>query len=282
MKIKLLTGSIGAEVSAVDLRNLTATESDDIESLFADRLVLCFRDQKMTPEDLLALTDHFGGPGETPYLTGLPDYPDVVPVVKESDEKSSHTFGAGWHTDFTFQEEPPSRTILYAVDTPEVGGDTLYSNLYAAYDALSQGLRDALRELRAVHSAVRSYGPRATLKDHLENMTITNDELEPAIKVHPVIRRHPVTGRSALWVNPTYTIRFENMTEAESAPLLNYLNELAVSPTYCCRVSWRPGTLTIWDNRCTQHCATSDYPGQRREMWRTTVKGEVPIAACSE
>ena len=278
MEIQPISGLIGAEVRSIDLKSLNDKQFQAIEDAFARHLVLCFRNQSLTPADLLDLTSRFGGIGETPYLTGLAEYPDVVPVIKEADEKSSLTFGAGWHTDFTFQPLPPARTILYAVDTPPAGGDTLYCNLYEAYQALSDGMKKALLRIQAVHSAVRSYGPAAKLKDHMENMTIVNDSNEPDTMVHPVIRRHPVTDKPTLWVNPVYTIRFEDMTEAESAPLLNYLNQLAVTPTFCCRVNWQPGTLTMWDNRCTQHCATSDYQGQRREMWRTTVAGEAPVA----
>jgi len=278
MKITPLTGLIGAEVEGMDLKNMDQNTFDWVEAAFSKHLVLCFRDQQLNPAELLALTHQLGGVGDTPYLGGLDDFPDVVAVIKEADEISPLTFGAGWHTDFTFQQQPPSRTLLYAVDTPATGGDTLYANLYAAYDALSDGLKASLSQMRAVHSAVRSYGPKATLKNQLENMTITNEIREPDTMSHPVIRLHPITKRPALWVNPTYTIRFADMTEKESAPLLLYLNQLAVSPSYSCRVTWKPRTLTMWDNRCTQHCATSDYPGKRREMWRTTVAGEQPLA----
>ena len=278
MNITPLTGAIGAEITGLDLNRLDVSESEAIERAFAAHLVLVFREQDMTPAGLLDLTHRLGGPGETPYLRGLAEYPDVVPVVKEANEKSQHSFGAGWHTDFTFQTCPPARTLLYAVATPPEGGDTLYASQYAAYEALSDGMKASLGELRAVHSAVRSYGPQATLRDHLENMTITNDTQEPETQLHPVIREHPVTKRPALWVNPTYTIRFEDMTNTESKALLDYLNGLIVSPGFCCRVRWRPGTLTMWDNRCTQHCATSDYRGHRREMWRTTTAGEIPSA----
>ncbi len=278
MIIRPLTGLIGAEITGLDLKNLDESSLEALDRAFADHLVLCIRDQSLTPADLMDLTHLLGGPGETPYLTGLKEYPDVVPVIKEADENSPHTFGAGWHTDFTFQERPPAKTLLYAVETPDAGGDTLYANMYAAYDALSDGMKAALNSLNAVHSATRSYGPQATLKNHLEHMTITNDDREPDTRLHPVIRMHPVTNRPALWINPTYTIRFENMTADESEPLLNYLNQLIVSPQFCCRVRWQPGTLTIWDNRCTQHCATSDYHGHRREMWRTTIAGETPMA----
>ena len=278
MIIRPLTGLIGAEITDLNLNNLDEASFQVLDNALAQHLVLCVRDQSLTPSDLVRITDRLGGPGETPYLTGLKEYPDVVPVVKEANENSPHTFGAGWHTDFTFQTTPPAKTLLYAVDTPPAGGDTLYANLYAAYDALSDGMKAALISLKAVHSATRSYGPQASLKNHLEHMTIINDDQEPDTQLHPVICMHPVTKRPALWINPTYTIRFEDMTQEESKPLLDYLNQLIVSPQFCCRVRWQPGTLTLWDNRCTQHCATSDYQGHRREMWRTTVAGETPTA----
>lgn len=278
MIIRPLTGLIGAEITDLNLNNMNEASIEALDNALAQHLVLCIRDQSLTPSDLVDITDRLGGPGETPYLTGLEEYPDVVPVIKEANENSPHTFGAGWHTDFTFQATPPAKTLLYAVDTPNAGGDTLYANLYAAYDSLSDGMKAALTSLKAVHSATRSYGPQATLKNHLENMMINNDDQEPDTQLHPVVCMHPVTKRPALWINPTYTIRFENMTQAESKPLLDYLNQLIVSPQFCCRVRWQSGTLTLWDNRCTQHCATSDYQGHRREMWRTTVAGETPTA----
>ena len=277
LTITPLTGAIGAEITGLDLKSMSAEEESTLEQAFLDHLVVCIRDQELTPADLLDLTRQFGGIGETQYLTGLQEYPDVVALIKETDEKSPHTFGAGWHTDFTFQPLPPSRTLLYAIDVPPAGGDTLYCNLYRAYEMLSPGLSAALENMTTIHSAIRSYGPKASMKDHMENMTITNDVDTPTEMEHPAIRVHPVTGRKALWVNPVYTIRFKDMTEAESKPLLDYLNNLATNPSLTCRVNWQPGTLTMWDNRCTQHCATSDYRGHRREMLRTTVAGDAPI-----
>ncbi len=277
LTITPLTGAIGAEITGLDLKSMSAEEGSTLEQAFLDHLVVCIRDQELTAADLLNLTRQLGGVGQTQYLTGLADYPDVVTLIKEADEKSPHTFGAGWHTDFTFQPLPPSRTLLYAIDVPPAGGDTLYSNLYRAYEMLSPGLSAALENMTTIHSAIRSYGPKASMKDHMENMTITNDVNTPTEMEHPAIRVHPVTGRKALWVNPVYTIRFKDMTEAESKPLLDYLNNLAINPSLTCRVNWQPGTLTMWDNRCTQHCATSDYRGHRREMLRTTVAGDAPI-----
>ena len=276
MRIHPLTGALGAEIEDVDLNNLTDQTRQEIDIAFHEHLVLVFPEQNLSAADLLALTHQLGGPGETPYLQGLADYPDVVPIIKAASEQSPVSFGSGWHTDFTFQSAPPSRTLLYAQQTPPHGGDTLFANLYLAYDALSEGLKDLLAPLNSLHSATRSYGPNSTLQNQLENMVITKAVNEPPEQAHPVIRIHDVTGRPALWVNPTYTMRFENMTAAESKPLLDYLNQLVTQPSFTCRVRWQPQTLVMWDNRCTQHCATSDYHGYRREMLRTTVKGARP------
>ena len=179
MRIHPLTGALGAEIENVDLNNLTDQTRKQIEIAFHEHLVLVFPGQSLTPATLLALTHELGGPGETPYLQGLADYPDVVPIIKAASERSPVSFGSGWHTDFTFQSEPPSRTLLYAQQTPPHGGDTLFTNLYLAYDALSEGLKNLLAPLNSLHSATRSYGPNSTLQNQLENMVITKETDEP-------------------------------------------------------------------------------------------------------
>ncbi len=276
MEIIPIAKSLGAEVIGAQLVNMDVKTYSSIEKAFSRYLVLCFRDQQLGPCDLVNLARKFGGVGETPYLSGLEDYPDVVPIVKEANEKSQHTFGSGWHTDFTFQKKPPARTLLYALDVPPKGGDTLFANLQDAYESLSTGMQESLSRLRALHSSIRSYGPNASLKNHLENMTITNEKEEPGFESHPVIRKHPVTGKPSLWINPTYTIRFDGMTDEESQPLLDYLNDLITEARFTCRVNWKRNSLVMWDNRCTQHSASSDYAGHRREMWRITTAGDTP------
>lgn len=276
MEIIPIAKSLGAEVIGAQLVNMDVKTYSSIEKAFSRYLVLCFRDQQLGPCDLVNLARKFGGVGETPYLSGLEDYPDVVPIVKEANEKSQHTFGSGWHTDFTFQKKPPARTLLYALDVPPKGGDTLFANLQDAYESLSTGMQESLSRLRALHSSIRSYGPNASLKNHLENMTITNEKEEPGFESHPVIRKHPVTGKPSLWINPTYTIRFDGMTDQESQPLLDYLNDLITEARFTCRVNWKRNSLVMWDNRCTQHSASSDYAGHRREMWRITTAGDTP------
>lgn len=276
MEIIPIAKSLGAEVIGAQLVNMDLKTFSSIEKAFSRYLVLCFRDQQLGPCDLVNLARKFEGVGETPYLSGLEDYPDVVPIVKEANEKSQHTFGSGWHTDFTFQKKPPARTLLYALDVPPKGGDTLFANLQDAYESLSTGMQESLSRLRALHSSIRSYGPNASLKNHLENMTITNEKEEPGFESHPVIRKHPVTGKPSLWINPTYTIRFDGMTDQESQPLLDYLNDLITEARFTCRVNWKRNSLVMWDNRCTQHSASSDYAGHRREMWRITTAGDTP------
>ena len=276
MEIIPIAKSLGAEVIGAQLVNMDVKTYSSIEKAFSRYLVLCFRDQQLGPCDLVNLARKFEGVGETPYLSGLEDYPDIVPIIKESNEKSQHTFGSGWHTDFTFQKKPPARTLLYALDVPPKGGDTLFANLQDAYESLSTGMQESLSRLRALHSSIRSYGPNASLKNHLENMTITNEKEEPGFESHPVIRKHPVTGKPSLWINPTYTIRFDGMTDQESQPLLDYLNDLITEARFTCRVNWKRNSLVMWDNRCTQHSASSDYAGHRREMWRITTAGDTP------
>ena len=177
---------------------------------------------------------------------------------------------------------PPSRTFLYAVDCPAVGGDTLFSNLYLAYESLSPGLQGLLEGVRAVHSSAGVYGEGSELDSQLENMKLRKDVGDALSALHPVIRVNPATGKFALWINPLFVSSFEAMSVEESQQILGYLNSIAVTPSYTCRVRWEKGTLVMWDNRCTQHCALSDYSGSRREMWRIEGEHEIPIPAVGQ
>jgi taurine dioxygenase len=204
----------------------------------------------------------------------------VIAVIKEADERRSPNFGGNWHSDWSFQERPPSFTLLHARELPPFGGDTMFANQYLAWESLSAGLRDTLERMRAVHSARRPYGPQGIYADRSKarSMKIQAGEAALAEMVHPVARVHAESGRAALYVNRVYTIRFEGMTEKESAPLLDYLNAVSVRSEFTCRVRWTPGMLTMWDNRAVQHFAINDYDGYRRELHRTTNAGERPIA----
>jgi taurine dioxygenase len=277
--IRRSSPACGAEVVGLELR----TAGDDDWLLIGEALVhhgvLFLRDQHLTPPDQVALTARFGTVLRVPYITHLAEHPDVIAVLKEADERNISTFGGTWHSDFSFLTEPPSLTLLYALELPDVGGDTLWSSQAAAYDALSDGLRRLLDPLSAVHTGWPhgTRGPGSDVAVSRSVGMVRNDPGADREVTHPVVRVHPVTGRRALFVNPVYTQRFEGMTEAESKPLLEFLFDHAVRPDLTCRLRWEPRTLAIWDNRGLLHLALNDYDGSRRLLHRTTVAGERPI-----
>jgi taurine dioxygenase len=211
----------------------------------------------------------------------MDEYPDIIAVLKEADERNISTFGNAWHSDFSFLEEPPLGSVLYAREVPAYGGDTLFANMYSAYEALSEGMRWMLDGLSAMHAG-RPYGVGGVPADLGVSRSIGIERNRPEADreiAHPVVRVHPATGRKALFVNSIYTTRFEGMTEAESRPLLKYLYDHAIRPEFTCRLRWHTKDLAVWDNRCTLHYAVNDYDGARRLMHRTTIKGERPISA---
>ena len=280
--VQPVAGSLGAEVSGVDLAApLSNAAAAEIRRAFTENLVLFFRDQRLTPEQHLAFSGLFGRLCRMPYIKHMEDYPDIIAVLKEADERKISTFGNAWHSDFSFLEEPPLGSILYAREVPSHGGDTLFANMYEAYEALSAGMKRMLLGLKAMHSG-KPYGQGGLPKDLKTSRSIgierNNPEADREV-AHPVVRLHPESGRKALFVNAIYTTRFEDMSEAESRPLLDFLFEHAQRPEFACRFRWAEGSLAVWDNRCTLHYAVNDYDGSRRLMHRTTVAGERPMAA---
>jgi len=280
--VRPVAGSLGAEVSGVDLAApLSNTAAAEIRRAFVENLVLFFRDQRLTPEQHLAFSRLFGRLCRMPYIKHMDDHPDIIAVLKEADEAKISTFGNAWHSDFSFLEEPPLGSILYAREVPSHGGDTLFANMYEAYEALSSGMKRLLSGLRAMHSG-RPYGRGGVPKDlkTSRSIQIERDNAEAEREVaHPVVRLHPESGRKALFVNAIYTTRFEDMSEGESRPLLDFLFAHVQRPEFACRFRWAEGSLAVWDNRCTLHYAVNDYDGSRRLMHRTTVAGERPQAA---
>ena len=269
----------GAEVVGIDLCDPSAETMSLISQALADYAVLFVRDQQLTPEQQVELTRRFGAVLRVPYITPLTEHPDVVAVLKQADERNISTFGGTWHSDFSFLDEPPSLTLLYALELPMVGGDTLWSSQYAAYDTLSTGMKRLLDPLRAIHTAWPhgTKGPDVTVAVSRSIIMTRNDPSADREVTHPVVRVHPDTGRKALFVNPVYTQRFEHMTAEESQPLLQYLFDHATQAEFTCRLRWTPGTLAIWDNRCLLHLAINDYDGSRRLLHRTTAAGEPPV-----
>jgi taurine dioxygenase len=273
-----LAGSMGAEIGGVDLkRGLSNQAWSEIHRAFLENLVVVFRDQDLSLDDIMVVGRHFGEPSDYPFVTGIDGYPQIFEIVKEPHE--ARNFGGAWHSDTTYLPRPPLATLLYAKETPSHGGDTLFANQYLAYEALSDGMRAMLGRLNGVSSAsLKRGGGRANRHGDIAGMKIHGTADAASVEaVHPIVRTHPGTGRKALYLNRSHTIRFEGMTEAESQPLIDYLTEHAARPEFTCRVQWAPGTLTVWDNRCTQHFAVNDYAGQRRVMQRLTVGPELPM-----
>jgi taurine dioxygenase len=277
MIIEPLAGALGAEVRGVSLATLQEEGAwREIHRAFLDYSVLAFRDQALEPADLMRVGARFGEPCHYPFVSGLPGFPYVVEIVKEEDETTN--FGGRWHSDTTYLERPPLATLLYAVETPSKGGDTLFTNTYAAYDALSEGMRKLADRLVGINSAgLKSGGGRTQMHGKIGGMKIQGTDAADQVQAeHPVARTHPETGRKALYVSHSHTVRFKDMTEEESRPLVDWFQAHQTRPEFTCRVRWQPGTLTVWDNRCTQHCAVNDYHGERRRMRRLTVGAEKP------
>lgn len=277
-KIKILpvSSSLGAEVRGVGLAApLGKAVLADIRAAFAEHLVLFFRDQHLEPQQQVAFGTHFGPVGIYPFAEPLPNHPEVVAITKEKDQTTN--FGGTWHTDTSYLETPPAATLLYAKEIPPYGGDTLFANMYQAYESLSPGLQSLLGGLTGISSAEKD---NAFLRgDHLDSgdMSGTSAKQSGYLAEHPVVRTHPVTGRKALYVNSAHTVGFKGMTADESAPLLGYLLDHLCREEFTCRLRWEEGTLVIWDNRCSQHYPLNDYHGFRRVMHRVTIAGERPV-----
>jgi taurine dioxygenase len=277
MIIEPLAGALGAEVRGVSLSKLQDEAAwREIRAAFLEYSVLAIREQKIEPEDLMRIGGRFGEPCHYPFVTGLKDFPFIFEVVKE--ESETVNFGGNWHSDTAYLPQPPLATLLYAVEVPRHGGDTLFTNTRAAYDALSEGMRAMVDKLVGVNSAgLKATGGRRKMHSTIAGMKVHDTEnADQYESEHPVARTHPDTGRKALYLSRSHTIRFKDMGEDESRPLIEFLQAHQTRPEFTCRVRWQPGTLTIWDNRCTQHSAVNDYHGQRRRMRRLTVGAQTP------
>ena len=267
-----IAGALGAEIEGVDVAPPLQDEIvAEIRRAFLDHLVIFFRKQKLTPQQQLAFAQQFGQPMEYPQLKGLPECPLITPVIKLAHERVN--FGGIWHSDTTYLERPPMASMLYAVETPPYGGDTLFANQYLAYQTLSEGLKQTLDGLTGINSSTKADASK-TREDALR---AAGEENKVLVGEHPVVRTHPETGRKALYVNVGHTTQFKGFTEQESAPWLSYLFMHQIRPEFTCRFRWEPGSLAFWDNRCTQHNPVNDYHGFRRVMHRVTLAGDTPV-----
>lgn len=277
IEVRPVSGALGAEIHGLDLgADLDNSTMADVRQAFFDHGVVFFMDQDLTPEQHLAFARRFGGIDVNKFFEPVDGYPEIAQVRKEADDVNN--IGGAWHTDHSYDAEPALGSMMYAKELPTRGGDTMFASMYAAYEALSPGMKKLLDGMKAVHSGARAFGPKAIQNNEgrdakFKLSAIALDEVE-----HPVICTHADTGRKYLYVNRGFTMRFANMTEDESNPLLGFLIQHAAKPEFTCRFNWQPGAMAFWDNLCTQHFAINDYNGQRRLMHRITIQGRAPQA----
>jgi taurine dioxygenase len=271
-----VAGAVGAEIAGVHL----AEPPDDgtiaeIRAALNAHGVIFFRDQELDVEAHKALARRFGEIFIHPNFKGSGADPEIVVIRREPGDAS--VVGEEWHADTTMCAAPPMGAILYGVEVPPYGGDTLFASQGAAYDALSDGMKRMLEGLRAVHSDRKVAGPQAALNAKRTTKVREDAEWRETINLHPVIRTHPETGRKMLFVNHSYTVGFEGMTEAESRPLLDFLLAHGHRPEFTCRFRWSTGAIAFWDNRAVKHIALNDTGPHRRIMRRVQIAGEAPF-----
>ncbi len=266
LAVRPLAGSLGAEITGVNVAKLDSEGFGKIYRAFTDHQVIIIRDQKLTTDQYLAFAKMWGAINIYPFMKGLESHPEVLEILKT--EKDTYAFGNAWHSDGSFNPVPPKATMLYALELPKVGGDTMFSDGYGAYEMLSDGMKNMLDDMNAVYLGERQ---RARWSE-LSVMERTNDGGATG-NVHPIVRTHPDTGRKALYFS-SHIVRFEDLSHEESQPILSYLRDHAIRPEFTCRLAWGLGSLAIWDNRCTQHYAIDDYAGHRRRMHRINIEAE--------
>jgi len=262
LEITRLTASLGAEVQGVDANDLDDAAVAALHAAFLEHHVLVLRDQKLTPDSLVEFGRRFGPLYVHPIVPHIEGHPEVISITNLG---KKHTITELWHSDVTFAERPPLASMLYALEIPAAGGDTLFANQHLAYERLSDGLKRTLDGMRAIHTGA-GLGAAAG----------KGDAWRKQWQLHPVVRTHPETGRKALFVNRAFTVAFEDWTPLESARLLGQLIEGATAPDLQCRVSWNAGDLVLWDNRSVMHYAVHDHGDAPRSLQRITVEGDVP------
>jgi taurine dioxygenase len=272
VSIRPLNPVIGAELDGFDLREeLSDEDVNFIQDALDKHQVIFFRDQEITTEQHLAFGRRFGELHVHPSVRGKPreQWPELLPVY--ADEKTARIAGDKWHTDVSCDEKPPFASILHLTTVPESGGDTLFSSMYQAYEALSAPMKVMLDGLTALHDGSPNYGDRE--KRNRQN----NPDRVESYAVHPVIATHPKTGRKTIYVNSVFTLRINELSESESDAVLRFLFAHVMRPEFQCRFSWRRNSIAFWDNRATQHYAVWDYYPAIRSGYRVTIRGDQPF-----
>jgi alpha-ketoglutarate-dependent taurine dioxygenase len=272
-EVRRLSGAIGAEILGINLSTEPGHNTiAAIRQAWLDHGVIFFREQDLPPAKFLNFAKQFGEVVEYPFIKGIEGFPEIIPVIKL--EHETRNFGGIWHSDTAYLDTPPMGTMLIAREVPPYGGDTLFANTCLAYETLSDGMKHMLDGMIAINSSAKADVTR-TREDRLRDGAKPEAKKE-FVSEHPVVRTHPETGRKALYINVGHTLRFKDMTEAESAPLLNFLFEHQIRPEFTCRFRWRVGSMAFWDNRCVLHNPVNDYHGFKRVMHRVTLAGDRP------
>ena len=264
--------ALGAVISGIDLSKEPSTRAmAELEDAFGRYSVIFFRDQSLTPQQHIAMAERWGAINVNRFFKPLDGYPQIAQVIKEANQKEN--IGGTWHTDHSYDLIPAMGSMLYAREVPTVGGDTLFSSMYLAYQALSEDMKKMLADLKAWHSSRHAFGYSVTDSEHFDDGRLANPGQATQDALHPVVITHPLTGRKALYVNADFTVRFDGWTVEESQPILDLLYAHGARQEFTCRFHWEPGSIAFWDNRATWHYAMNDYQGHRRIMHRITLEG---------
>ncbi|MCR9257341.1 MAG: TauD/TfdA family dioxygenase [Alphaproteobacteria bacterium] len=282
MEIRKLSGNVAAEIEGVRIGALDpgAPDSEALRQALYRHRVLILRDQDLDLAGLKRATAVFGPLLRVPYIAPAPEDPDIVRVLKEQDERDIAVFGGDWHSDFSFLDEPPGGSLLWAVEVPPYGGDTVWADQIAAWASLPANLKTALDGKRVIHLGAPYGVDHAPPPDLAVSRSVSMTRGDPDAdrpRLHPSPRTYPPTGEKALFVNPIYTVGIEGLPESEAAEILKAAYAHATRPEFCYRHRWQAGDLAIWDNRATLHYAVNDYDGHRRLLYRTTWAGEAPV-----
>jgi len=264
--------ALGALISGIDLaKPISETALEEMKNAFARYSVIFFRDQDLSPQQHVDLAKRWGDINVNRFFKPLDGYPQIAQVIKEPDQKEN--IGGTWHTDHSYDQIPAMGSLLYAREVPPSGGDTLFSSMYLAFEALSDGLKEMLLGLKAWHSSRHAFGYGVADSEQYGDGRLANPDLAVQDALHPVIITHPLSGRKSLYVNLDFTVRFDGWTVEESQPLLDYLYAHGAREEFTCRFQWEQGSIALWDNRATWHNAMNDYHGHRRIMHRITLEG---------
>lgn len=272
IKVTPQSTALGAVISGVDLSKEPSKHAmAELKDAFGRYSVIFFRNQDLAPQQHIAMAERWGAINVNRFFKPLDGYPQIAQVIKEANQKEN--IGGTWHTDHSYDLIPAMGSMLYAREVPTVGGDTLFSSMYLAYEALSEDLKKMLADLKAWHSSRHAFGYSVTDSEHFEDGRLANPGQATQDALHPVVITHPLTGRKALYVNADFTIRFDGWTVEQSQPILDFLYAHGARQEFTCRFHWEPGSIAFWDNRATWHYAMNDYQGHRRIMHRITLEG---------